>query len=229
MAGACASNPGIKRITPSSSRDFQKAALQRLTTAEFLFKNDYNLDPKYLAGYAIECALKALLLEITPQKDRAQRLKSISSGAKMHRPEILGGLLKDLGRPIPSNLVKKFRRFAWSTDLRYQTGRTKSAETGGFLKAAKETCEWVEGQLASARRPLIPGRSRPPRPRRWRKSSARCFPILMPTVTTPHPFECALSINVLKAKRLSSEMRWSSPYWRSCLRRRRRTSLICSR
>jgi HEPN domain-containing protein len=148
MAGASASNLGIERTTPSSSRDFQKAALQRLTTAEFLFKNGYNLDAKYLAGYAIECALKALLLEVTPQADRARTLELISSGAKMHKPEILGDKLKDLKRPIPLGLVQKFRRFAWSTDLRYQTGRTKSAETGGFLKAAKETCEWVKGQLA---------------------------------------------------------------------------------
>jgi len=141
-------NPESKRMIPSSSRDFQRAALQRLTTAEFLFKNGYNLDAMYLAGYAIECTLKALLLEITPQADRAQQLRRISSGAKMHRPEILGKYLKDFEKPIPPELVKKFRRFAWSTDLRYQTGRTKSAETGGFLKAAKETCEWVEGQLA---------------------------------------------------------------------------------
>jgi hypothetical protein len=97
--------------------------------------------------YAIECALKALLLEITPQENRAQTLKRISSGAKMHKPEILGGPLKDLERPIPPDLVKKFRRFDWSTDLRYQTGRIKSAETGGFLKAAKETCEWVKREL----------------------------------------------------------------------------------
>jgi hypothetical protein len=98
-------------------------------------------------GYAVECALKALILEKTSQADRQTTLELISSSAKMHNPEILGGFLKDLKSPIPLGLVKKFRHFRWSTDLRYQTGRTASNETGGFLKTAKETCEWVKGQL----------------------------------------------------------------------------------
>jgi hypothetical protein len=41
---------GPEERFPSSSRDFYKVAEQRFTTAEFLFKNDYNLDAMYLAG-----------------------------------------------------------------------------------------------------------------------------------------------------------------------------------
>jgi HEPN domain-containing protein len=132
---------------PSSSRDFQRAAQQRLTTAEFLLENDYNLDAMYLAGYAVECTLKALILEITPAAERAEMLKKISSGKKMHDAEILGGILKDRGRPIPLELVKHFRRSGWSTALRYETGRRDTGETRGFLKTAKAACDWVEGQL----------------------------------------------------------------------------------
>jgi hypothetical protein len=40
-----------------TSRDFLRAAGQRLTTAEFLLKSGYNLDAMYLAGYGLECAL----------------------------------------------------------------------------------------------------------------------------------------------------------------------------
>jgi HEPN domain-containing protein len=132
---------------PSSSRDFQRAARQRLTTAEFLLENRYNLDAMYLAGYTVECTLKALILELTPVPDQAEMLKEISSGKKMHDPEILGAILKDLGRPIPLPLVKKFRRSGWSTALRYETGRTDTGETRGFLRTAKEVYDWVEGQL----------------------------------------------------------------------------------
>jgi HEPN domain-containing protein len=132
---------------PSSSRDFQRAARQRLTTAEFLLENRYTLDAMYLAGYAVECTLKALILELTPDHDRSEVLKKISSGKKMHDPEILGGILKDLGCPIPLLLVKKFRRSGWSTSLRYETGRKDTGETRGFLRMAKEVCDWVEGQL----------------------------------------------------------------------------------
>ena len=97
-------------MPPLSSRDFQQAAGQRFTTAQFLLENRYNLDAMYLAGYTVECTLKALILEITPVVDRQKTLKKISSGKKMHDPEILGGILKDLGKPIPLDLVKRFRR-----------------------------------------------------------------------------------------------------------------------
>jgi len=84
--------------------------LQRLTTAEFLLANHYNLDAKYLAGYTVECTLKALILELTPVAERAEMFKKIRSGKQMHEPEILGSILKDLGRPIPLDLVKRLRR-----------------------------------------------------------------------------------------------------------------------
>ncbi len=132
---------------PSSSRDFQRAARQRLTTAEFLLKSRYNLDAMYLGGYTVECTLKALILHRTPAANRAHELKLISSGSKMHDPEVLGGRLKDLGCPIPTRLVKKFRRFGWSTALRYETRRKNTGEARAFLKVAKETFDWVEAQL----------------------------------------------------------------------------------
>jgi len=132
---------------PSSTRDFQRAAGQRLTTAEFLLDHRYNLDAVYLPGYSVECTLKALILEVTPPAERPDVLKKISSGKKMHDPEALGEILKSRGRPIPLELIKRFRRSGWSTALRYESGRTDTAETRGFLKTAKAVYDWVEGQL----------------------------------------------------------------------------------
>ncbi len=132
---------------PTSSRDFQRAARQRLTTAEFLLANRYNLDAASLAGYTVECSLKALILKATPQADHADTVKKITSGSGMHNPEILNGVLKDLGRPIPLRLVKRLRRSGWSTALRYETGRIDTGEARAFLKTAKEVYDWVEGQL----------------------------------------------------------------------------------
>ncbi len=86
---------------PSSSRDFQRAARQRLTTAEFLLQHRYNLDAMYLGGYTVECALKALILELTSAADRAAMLQRISSGKQMHEAEILAAILKELGCAIP--------------------------------------------------------------------------------------------------------------------------------
>src|SRR3989304_3554903 len=106
-----------------SSRDFQRAALQRFTTAEFLLRNRYNLDAMYLAGYTVECSLKALILESTDELDRPSTLKKISSGTKMHSAEVLTGKLQELGCSIPLDLKRRLYRFikTWSTDLRYRT------------------------------------------------------------------------------------------------------------
>lgn len=133
---------------PTSSRDFQRAATQRLATAEFLFQHGYNLDAYYLAGYAIECTLKAMILDKTSELERSSQLERITGGKKMHSSEILLGILKDLGKPIPPKLASQLRRGNWSTDLRYESGRIPTSETRGFLKTAQATYNWVKGELS---------------------------------------------------------------------------------
>ncbi|HWB53693.1 MAG TPA: HEPN domain-containing protein [Tepidisphaeraceae bacterium] len=135
-------------MVPSSSRDFQRAAAQRLTTAEFLLDHRYNLDAMYLAGYAVECSLKALILKVVQVQEHNQMLKKVTSGSRMHEPETLGAILKELQHPIPLDLVKRLRRSQWSTNLRYQTHRPDTGETRAFLKTAKAAYDWVEGQLS---------------------------------------------------------------------------------
>lgn len=134
-------------MPPTTSRDFQRVALQRLTTAEFLLRARLTLDAQYLGGYAVECSLKALILQVAPSREMSRRRKRISSGAKMHRPEILLGVLRDGGVALPAHLAKRMRRFDWHTDLRYETGRRDTGETVGFLKTVRAIYDWVEEQL----------------------------------------------------------------------------------
>jgi hypothetical protein len=134
-------------MPPTTSRDFQRAAAQRLTTAETLLRDKLTLDAQYLGGYTVECSLKALILELTPDTDKADKLKEITAGAKMHRPDILLGELRNLGVALPLVLAKRMRRFEWTTDLRYETGRRDTGETTAFLTTAKAIYDWVEGQL----------------------------------------------------------------------------------
>jgi HEPN domain-containing protein len=134
-------------MPPTTSRDFQKAAAQRLTTAETLLREKHNLDAQYLGGYTVECCLKALILELTPITDKAEKLKEITSGARMHRPEVLLGELRNLGVSLPLDLAKRMRRFDWITELRYETGRRDTGETTANLTTAKAIYDWVERQL----------------------------------------------------------------------------------
>ncbi len=134
-------------MPPATSRDFQKVAGQRLTTAETLLREKLTLDAQYFGGYTVECSLKALILHRTPDPDKSNTLKRITSRAKMHRPEVLLGELRTLGISLPPEIAKRMRRFDWTTDLRYETGRRDTRETVAFLKTAKAIYDWVEGQL----------------------------------------------------------------------------------
>lgn len=134
-------------MPPTTPRDFLKVAAQRLTTAEILLREKLTLDAQYIGGYAVECSFKALVLHRTPDPDKPEKLKLLSSGAKMHRAEVLLGELKELGVALPLDIAKRMRRFDWTTALRYETGRRDTGETIAFLKTAKAIYDWVEGQV----------------------------------------------------------------------------------
>jgi len=131
---------------PASSRDFLKAAAQRLNAAETLLREKLNLEAQYLGGYTAECALKALILHLTPEAEREDRLRGFRSG-KMHDHEILSGVLRDLGIKIPLDLARRLRRWKWATALRYETGRRDTGETVAVLRTAKAVYNWVEEQF----------------------------------------------------------------------------------
>ena len=112
-----------------------------------LLREKLTLDAQYIGGYTVECTLKALIMELTPDPDKPDKLRRITSGARMHRPDVLLGELRNLGAALPLVLAKRMRRFDWTTDLRYETGRRDTGETIAFLKTAKAIYDWVEGQL----------------------------------------------------------------------------------
>jgi leucyl-tRNA synthetase len=130
-----------------TSRDFQRAAEQRFTTAEFLLEHDRTLDALYLAGYAVECTLKALVMYLTPPATMNETFERLKSSAKMHYPEHLKEELKNLDCLLPIDLVKRLRRFEWSTNLRYESGRRPAGEVRGYLKTAAATIEWAKGEM----------------------------------------------------------------------------------
>jgi hypothetical protein len=135
-------------MQPTSSRDFHKVAAQRLTAAETLLREKLTLDAQYIGGYTVECSLKALILHLTPDVEKAEKLKRITAGARMHRPDVLLGELRDLGVSLPLAIARRMRRFDWTIDLRYEMGRRDTGETIAFLKTAKTIYDRVEDHLA---------------------------------------------------------------------------------
>jgi hypothetical protein len=135
-------------MQPTTPRDFLKVAVQRLTAAEEIMRTlGRTLEAQYIGGYSLECSLKALILEKTPAMDRPAMLDRLTHGARHHRPDILLGILRNQGISLTVELAKRMRRFDWTTDLRYETGRKETGETNGLLRTASMIYQWVEGQI----------------------------------------------------------------------------------
>ena len=63
-------------------------------------------------------------------------------------PKTLLQELRILGIRLTPELAKRMRRFDWTTDLRYETGRRNRGETRGFLRTCVEIRDWVKGELS---------------------------------------------------------------------------------
>ena len=74
------------------------------------------------------------------------RLSKGSVAAADHRGSFAQGKVKP-GVALPLHIAKRMRRFDWTTDLRYETGRRDTGETVAFLKTVKAIYDWVEAQL----------------------------------------------------------------------------------
>ena len=131
-----------------TSRSFYRVAELRLKVAQFLLEHGHGTESKYLGGYSIECAMKSLILDACPPAGLAAMLKKITSGQSMHNYEVLAAILNDQGHPLPPAIRTSFRRWNWSTSLRYSTVRTPHGEVAGFLKLAGRLTVWVKGELS---------------------------------------------------------------------------------
>jgi len=128
-------------------RKLLKAARQRLTSAGILLANDQFLDSTYLAGYGVECALKALLITRTPSKSRKVVQQQVFRGKAGHDFENLKARLRKCQVNFPATMAKSLRTVAtWSTDLRYELGRGSAEEAEAFYQAAIAILNWAEEQ-----------------------------------------------------------------------------------
>lgn len=135
-------------MQPTTARDFLSVALQRLDVAgeisEILRRT---LEAQYIGGYSVECSFKALIMERTAEADRPAMLQRLTRGATYHRPEVLLDRLRDLHIALTPELARRMRRFDWTTDMRYETGRKDTGETNALLNTARVIYEWVRPQI----------------------------------------------------------------------------------
>lgn len=131
----------------SAIRLFLNVALQRFEDAQILLRNNRSTGALYLAGYAVECALKALLLANCPTSEHRAIIDSFR-GKIGHNLESLKHKLQTRGVHFPSEVAKSLRRVgSWSPELRYVAGRQNLKETQAFVEATVQVIQWVERSL----------------------------------------------------------------------------------
>ncbi len=130
------------------ARLFYRCAFQRQEDAQILLRADHTTGAVYLAGYGIECILKALLLSALTAATRAVMLATFR-GARAHDYEWLRTqYLQNGGSRFPREITEAFTLVnAWSTDMRYLPRTLKADEAEGFLSAAENIIRWADGRI----------------------------------------------------------------------------------
>jgi hypothetical protein len=134
--------------TQIDARIYYRCAVLRLDEAKVLFRADYTTGAVYLAGYGIECILKALVLANTP-KNEIPGILRLFRGPRAHEYEWLLSLyFRFGGARLPVEIAKHLTIVNdWSTDLRYSPGIAKAKEAQAFLNSSDAIIKWADGRI----------------------------------------------------------------------------------
>jgi hypothetical protein len=129
-------------------RKFWRVAYQRLEEAEVLFDAGYYIGTVYLAGYAVECAFKALILNATP-KNQHQTVEGEFRGQRAHSFEWLRLRYSQTGAAqIPPNVNNSLVFVnSWETSIRYEPGKGEPDNAKRFLKEVNVFIEWANNRV----------------------------------------------------------------------------------
>jgi hypothetical protein len=130
------------------ARLYYRCAYQRFEDAQILLGADHTTGAVYLAGYGVECMLKALVLASLVPPALGVMLGSFR-GPKAHDFEWLRlQYYQNGGARFPREINQAFTLVSdWSTDLRYVPRSIKLDEAKGFLDASDQILTWANGRL----------------------------------------------------------------------------------
>jgi hypothetical protein len=128
-------------MAPTTVDDWIEIAKNRAADAEAIRKvEETSVGSVYMAGYAIECSLKALL--------RSKNTPFPKSGRDGHNLkglwESCGFKLRDLNDRTGA---KTFFIEEWSTSLRYDSTCESSLDILELLEGAKQLTRWIQNNM----------------------------------------------------------------------------------
>ncbi|MBW3540058.1 MAG: HEPN domain-containing protein [Planctomycetes bacterium] len=138
---------GLPKV--SEARPFYRAGKQRFEDARLLLdKAGRTTGAIYLAGYGIECLLKALVLSVVPAHERAAMVADFR-GARAHNYDWLRSRYFGFGgSPFPREIAKSFALLnTWDTEWRYRSGTAPVRQAERFLQTAEQFIVWADGRL----------------------------------------------------------------------------------
>ncbi len=125
---------------------FCRVADRRLEEAAVLRELGYNSGAVYLAGYSVECMLKALALAQIPQSEHDEAIQDFRSGSGHDFESLRGRYLNRLHFPVEVSRAFSSAR-TWSTDLRYDDRSLRNGPTDKFLNDVQSIVQWCKGRL----------------------------------------------------------------------------------
>jgi hypothetical protein len=130
------------------ARLFYRCSFQRFEESQILLRTGYTTGAVYLAGYAIECILKSLILSAVSRNKVDAVLQSFR-GQRAHDYQWLRSLcFSKGGARFPTEVRHSFTLVdGWSTEMRYSPLVLKIEDANSFLKAADVILRWADGRL----------------------------------------------------------------------------------
>jgi HEPN domain-containing protein len=129
------------------ARRFYRVAFQRLEDGVLLLGLERPRAAVYLAGYAVECMLKSLLIAETPTSRRDDLMVSFR-GASAHDIDWLRDMVVRIVGKLPVHVARDLSLVSsWSTDLRYEPGAGNLDDATSFLAAAKSILSWCDRRM----------------------------------------------------------------------------------
>lgn len=134
--------------TPIYRRDFRALAELRAEEARILLRNRRPLGAYYLAGYAVECALKACIAkqrkryEFPPNRSRIEKMYSHDLDTLID----VAGLKAELQREIEKNpeFAENWNTVKdWTVDSRYETSALNGKELYNAVIGPNGVLPWI--------------------------------------------------------------------------------------
>jgi HEPN domain-containing protein len=132
------------------ARRFYHVAFQRLEDARLLLSKLQRAPAAiYLAGYAVECILKSLILSSTPVSKHRAVLAEEFRGARAHSIVWLRERLRETGAASFPPEISRDLTFVstWSVDLRYTPGIGDPEDAEQFVQAVERIVKFADGRL----------------------------------------------------------------------------------